>query len=454
MFKRSAFLLTVIVVLVTGVPSAVAGWSAPLSVKTSPFGTEAVAVDARGDAAIAFAPSGSPAVSPIYRSSVTVWVRAASGHMTTHRVWSSSSERVDGLSVALDAQGQATVAWVSSTRHQQESVGGAGTVHAAYGTLTGRWAGARSIGRGLQESRLAVAPDGKVLLVWIARGSSSAQVDKVTVAWRAPGHAFGTPRALSSPRVQPVTPGLGRIGVIPSFDAHGSAYLAGECEAVVVSAPPHSHRFAHPAKLAQGPQLGVSFSVTGSGNGLASWAHGRCATDVMVPDRRGPVFASVMRAGRFGPVQRLSAGPADGSGAGTHALWVPGSGGTVTWQGFSARLGVSGVLGLAQPIIGDPLAPVAVDGGGDQFLTATSVIPDNTYSRPVGGYPVWSGVVVPPAGGGPDQRAPGVVVRPAGGRADQPAPLSDGLLAVASPVGRAALMVTGDNPLTLSVWRP
>jgi hypothetical protein len=429
-----------VVLLALGAAPAGAHWSTPVSVPVTTYGMNAVAVDARGDAAVAWASSGSPARSPTYKTSVRVSVRAWNGRVRTHRVWSSTDANLVGISVAIDRRGETTVAWITKRRHDRLSP--TGTVRAAYGTLAGHWTEARVVGQGRGEPRLAVAADREVLLVWIG--------GRITTAWRSPGHPFGTPRTLVSPHVQPGLPRSGPLGAIPSFDARGRAYLAGECEAVVHSTAPHSHRFGHKAALDLGAKLGVSFSVTPAGDGLASWVNGRCTTDESAGDTPGPVFASVMRAGRFGPPLPLTAATTQFTGS--NALATSGGGGTVTWSTFDpakgtfgATIGSGGSVGPAYPIT-DPLTALVADGGGDQVLTGTSAVPGH------------GGSGTPPPGGQLVQG--GVAIRAAGGGADQPAPHGNGRLAVATPVGRAAALVWSTSPtgvggrLAVSVWRP
>ena len=83
----------------------------------------------------------------------------------------------------------------------------------------------------------------------------------------------------------------------------------------------------------------MSFSVTGAGQGLASWAAGKCTTDEMVADTPGTVLAAALRAGRFGSTTTLDA---TAQATATNAVAAAGGGGTVTWgqpgSVFSARL--------------------------------------------------------------------------------------------------------------------
>ncbi len=119
---------------------AFAGWSAPQSFGVSRYATTAVAVDAHGDAVVAWATRGSPAIGPRFHTSVHVAVRTANGRLSTRTVWSSNDAEPLSVSVGIGA-GEVTVAWGSFNR------AGQGTARAAYGPLIGRWYPARAIGR-------------------------------------------------------------------------------------------------------------------------------------------------------------------------------------------------------------------------------------------------------------------------------------------------------------------
>jgi hypothetical protein len=154
--------------------SAFAGWSAAQSFGASRYehAREAVAVDARGDVAVAWATRGNPESGPPrYRTSVHVAVRTANGRLLTRTVWSSHAE-TNSLAVAIGA-GEVTVVWGSTSRAARDAI--TTPVRAAYGPLIGHWRAPRIIGRESEPSafepanwhpNLAVAPDGEVLLAW------------------------------------------------------------------------------------------------------------------------------------------------------------------------------------------------------------------------------------------------------------------------------------------------
>ncbi|HMD56701.1 MAG TPA: hypothetical protein VKG82_04455 [Solirubrobacteraceae bacterium] len=432
------FAATLAAVLMLSLCSSVAfaGWSAPQSFGVSRYATTAVAVDARGDAAVAWATRGSPSIGPRFRTSVHVTVRSANGRLSTRTVWSSNDAEPLGVSVVLTAS-EVTVAWGSFNR------AGTGTVRAAYGPLIGRWCQPRAIGRISVPAfyppvpwvpHLAVASDGEVLLAWSHwNGKYGHEQERrgAAVAWRAPGRRFGAPQVL------PDAPG----GAVPQFDARGTAYLYGYCSGLVPIAPAHTHRFGRTVVLMPRQALAFDLSLTGSGRGLATWIAGECSFDAAAGNTPGPVFASVLSAGAFGKPLELT--PADTAAFYSNAVATPG-GGTVNWatygphgsETFSLQIGTDGLSGATQQITGGLIALTA-DGGGDQVFGPVPV-----PSTPIA-------LVASP-----------VFVRPAGGGADQPGPGRPGQVAVAAPVGRAVVWAWNASPtgagstMVLSVWRP
>ena len=404
--------------------SAFAGWSAPRSFGVTSYATTAVAVDARGDAAVAWATRGSPG--PSFRSSLHLTVRTASGRLSTRTVWSSNDAETEDLSVVLGAGG-VTVSW--DTRSRAETRGTTSVIRAAYGPLIGRWRPARAIGRvpyelvpevtyAERQERLAIAPGGEVLLAFHAR-------EGAWLAWREPGRPFGAPRLMrEAPRE-----------AVPQFDSRGAAYLSGPCSGLVRIAPPRSHRFSRTVVLTGKQVFSFTLALSGGGRGVAAWVSGECQGHMP-----GPVLASVMKGGRFGRPLALTSAATQAVGA--RAVAAPGGDTVVYYAGRAAgqpsgwpeasvvQIGAGGVPGATQTLpVNAPVAS-ASDGGGDLVFEPT-----------------------------PGPSAGPMFVRPAGGGADEPAP-SSGLVAVAAPVGRAVAVAwntspTGSGPtMALSVWRP
>jgi hypothetical protein len=199
---------------------ALAGWSTPRVLSLahfSPYASTAVAVDSRGDAAVAWETVGSwpveshgrrcspsptrPSCFPV--STVHVAVRTASGRLVTRALWSSRINPTIHLSVVLSSGG-VTLAWgYYNTASTSE------TARVAHGPLIGRWSPSRPIGHFWDVAfttgkapwypRLAVAPDGEVLVAWNACSSARACGSNqrgVVVAWRAPGRGFGLPQVV------------------------------------------------------------------------------------------------------------------------------------------------------------------------------------------------------------------------------------------------------------------
>jgi hypothetical protein len=415
-------------VLLAGTGTAAARWSAPESFPIAPYVSgPAVAVNARGDAAVAWATRSDPAAPPVRGGAVYVTVRLAHGRLITRRVWSSRRAGAGTPAVAIGRR-EVTVAWVTHTRRQSVTPGDTGTVRAAYGPLAGRWHRARVVGRGDDAPDLAAAPGGETRLVWVANGYTG----RIAEASRRRGHGFGRPRRLRN--LHAVGTGGASHGPRAAFDARGTGYVWAECDGVVRIARPHRSP-TRSVVLATGPVLDLSLAVTDAGTGLAAWAAGPCSTDASATEQGGPAFGSALVRGRFGKATGLTGAAAPTSR--TRVLAAPGGGGTIAWQEattiFTAAVGTTGVFGPGQPITAG-LAPLAADGGGDQVL----------------------------AGEGSAESLPqfGVVVRRRDGGPDEPAPRDHGALAAATPLGRAFALAWNTSPTgaggreAIAVWRP
>lgn len=427
-FDRLAALIVVIVLALPGV--AMAGWSRPQSVFVPVRGgTPAVAVNARGDMALAWSASSSSR-----RTLVTVATRTAGGHVTTRRVYSSATDSVLSVSIVIDGRGQVTVAWASDppTRRPVSE-----PVYAAYGPLSGRWAAARVVGHTFSYAlppngpQLAVSSSGLVLLAW---DQQLAHPNRLYAAWRTAGRGFGAAFVVGR------TPSV-PLGATPAFDVGGTAYLSSGCSGLVLRAPARSRRFSAAVVATPGPAphqaLSFSLSLAGAGQGVASWVDGRCSDDAGAGPTPGPVYVRVLHDGRFGGRLALTAPGAQAYFS--HAVAVR-SGATVTWNQapdlglLSAPISPGGRVGTIQRSRDGRMA-LAADGGGDVVFGPP----------PVSALPIARSTFVRPAGGGPDQ----------------PAPSRYGLVAVAQPLGRAVAFVEATNTpagqpgrWTFSVWRP
>jgi len=291
--------------------------------------------------------------------------------------------------------------------------------------------------------RLAVAPSGEVLAAWNSWNAKHPNGARgMLVAWHAPGRRFGAPQGL------PTAP----MGALPQFDARGTAYLNGFCNALVLRAPAHTHHFGRPVVLTSSPVLSFSLSLSGAGKGLAAWVRGGCSFDAAAGDTPGPVFFSVLHAGTFTKPTALTSAAIEA--AYSNAVATPG-GGTLTWASnylppaspgafglpgaFSHQVGADGHAGPAQPIT-NGLVALTADGGGDVVFA-----PPADYFQQLSSF-------------GPPNP---VFVRRAGGGADQPAAVNSGQVAVAAPAGRAVALVWNTSAngiiggsLAFSVWRP
>jgi hypothetical protein len=213
----------VLVGLSMGVAPALAGWSAPRSVSSSAggFADVALATDARGDTAVAWASERSVGLVQT-RAAVNVAFSGAGGPVATRTLWRSSDAQVGGVAVALDARGELTVAWIDAARGRNGATLSPHTIRTAYRSPSGRWSPVKIVGYSGPfmdaDLRLAVAPDREVLLTWVAHTRNA---PGVATAWRKPGHRFGADGAVS--RAKSAMMG----DPTPVFDSSGAAHVYG-----------------------------------------------------------------------------------------------------------------------------------------------------------------------------------------------------------------------------------
>ena len=198
-----------------------AGW-APTTRLTSSASVHGVstAINARGDAAVAWlvdprVPSAQPGA-----LQVRVAYRRGWGGGFTRTVARRSGFTGRGPSVVLDARGELTVTWIDEAITQQYQ-----TVRAAFRTPAGRWSSVQAIGRTSAKVQpayafptVAAAPNGSVLLTYNALSEAAPGMAAV---WRSPGNHFGPVHALPT--------GKGGLLQQPTtlFDTDGRAYVAG-----------------------------------------------------------------------------------------------------------------------------------------------------------------------------------------------------------------------------------
>ncbi len=421
---------------------AIARWSAPLALsqaRNSPYTAPVVAVDSKGDAAVAwqtvsgFPPSSQDracALAPMRRSCYPIvvlhlLVRDARGRTVRRTVALGRVNPTLRLSLAL-AGGDVTLAW--GTYDVSDFLE---TAQAVFGPMLGRLSAPVLLGHfsdigftgGKTElyPQLAVAPDGRVLAAWSACRSASGcgHAGGVELASRAPGHGFSRTRSV----------GAAAQGALPQFDSSGRLYLVSACSGRVLLAAPGSLSFRRTVTLTAGPVSDLTLALSGAGEGLASWIAGACSSDQAVGNTPGPVMASLLRSGTFAAPKTLTA-------PGAKAFYltaaaVPG-GGALGW----VLAGISGVPLPATALVGTPavsatapagVVPLIADGGGDVLFGPTRVL----------------------VAAGP------FFIRPAGGSPDQTLATRSGEAAVA-PFGRAVAIAGygGSATLWLSVWRP
>jgi hypothetical protein len=402
MMRRVLALAAAIVAVLAAPATAPAGWMPARTVDAAHDGGAVPAVNARGDVALLWTGRGDGALrATVLRAtgerSTRVLTRRAAGEPT----------------VVVDRSGRATAAWLEGER-----------LYAASGSASGRWSAPQLIARRRAAGpELAVSPDRRVLLVWT--NLSDTGPGSTGVAWREPGRAFtaSTRLARPAPGLMPGEAPQSDNGV--TFDARGRAYLWSTCDGVLRVARAGS-RSLRLVRVTAGRALGLYFSVTPSGRGLATWADSRCTTDPAAGSEPGPVHVRAFRSGAFGP--RLDLTGASGehlTGRTTGALALPGAGALVLAFAESRPVQVGlDADGVQQSVseVADWRIPFAADAGGSVILPAPHA---------------------------------GLVVRNADG-SEEPLPDGGPASAAAVPNGRgfAAVWAPDERRLRVALWRP
>lgn len=353
-------------------PAAPAAWSPVVTVPSSSGAwTPELAVNARGDAAVAWSPTLDRVGDPGFVRVATR--RGAGGTFVTRTLMRRADTAIGGLTVALDPRGEATIAWVER-RSVRGLLSGPISVMAAYRRVGQSWSTPRLIARvspfRYAFPRLAARPDGRVVLAFNA-GIKAAP--GVAAVWRGPGARFGELQGLNTgPR------GRGYLFDLQvQFDAVGKGHLSGvrDCDsgrssAVLFTSPPTRRRFTASRLLAPAPVRDLSLVLTSAGTGTAAWLASGCSTTEFTA---GPVTAASLRAGRIGAPVTVDASPGidlELSGApddGAEAAWTAFPGGAVEALVRVARADGDGVFGTPA-VPADGLVALEADGAGTQVV--------------------------------------------------------------------------------------
>lgn len=416
----------------------IGAWGPPVTVPAAnPVPRPALAVDARGDVALAWRDESADGRARAIR---VAYLAAGARTATRHTLMARSQTAVQGLTAVLDRHGRLTVVWVARGS-TSGALHGHITLLAARRTGRGRWSAPRAIARitpfAYAQPRLAVAPaDDTVALTY---NSGTRAAPGVALAWARPNRPFAAPQAVPS----------GRLGFLqePSlgFDTRGRLRLAGvaDCDdetnsrGVLFTAAGVRRRLRGPLTIAPAPvnHLRLTLAATGPTPGVASWLRTGCSTS---EDLGGaPMAATVLD-------DTVSAPVALDAGSARDLTAVRGADGAtdVGWTGFPAARPAGAIVtarvlpavpptaGPATVLPGDGWAPTAADWLGDQALT-TALSEEEVGVRSTAA-----------------READGTVL---------PSPLP----AVAWPVtagaddGRAlAAAAPGTGSIRLSVWRP
>ncbi|HUB73782.1 MAG TPA: hypothetical protein VL979_07075 [Solirubrobacteraceae bacterium] len=449
-FVVGVFLALVLLLGIEGAPAR-AGWSAPLGVSSSTAGFRyvALATDAHGDTAVAWVNERN--VGRVQtRAVVNVAFSSPGGGVVTRTLWSDGNALVGGVTVALDAHGELTIAWNSAARGRNGATLSPHAIRAAHRSPSGKWSPAQIIGYSgpflSADLRLTLAPDGEVLLTWRAHTRNA---PGVAAAWRNPGRGFGqesaVSRATSAMMVDPT----------PLFDSGGGAHVYGTVScgraiatcATMVSAAAGSHRFGAPLLIAPAPAELPVVSFSAPGRALIAWEAGDY--EALEPYFAVP-HARVMNGGSLSTPVALQPGSASITSP-VNAVAANEGGGTVSWSALtlpypgSARtmLAVGDAMGQFSPPSVPPvgLMPRLRDGVGDMLLTIGPAGPAGAPPSPVAMQPAGAGAVQP-----------------------SPAPLPPAMatplaslagIATTEPVGAgAAVAWVAAAKLEISTWQP
>ncbi len=439
--------LAVVAALAIGATPALAGWSEPWAVSRSDAGVRyiALATDPRGDAALAWASESDLGAMPTW-ASVHVAFVGAGDRLVERTLWHSSDALVGDVAVALDAQGEPTVAWIDAARGRGGEALYTHTIRAAYRSRSDKWSPPQIVGHSgpflSADLRLAASPDGEVLLAWVAHTKNA---PGVAAAWRDPGHRFGPESAVSRAGSAMVDePSL-------LFDSGGAAHIYGTVScgrairtcATMLSTAPHSHRFGAPLLIAPAPAELPVVSFSAPGHALIAWEAGDY--EELEPYFAAP-YARVMTGGSLSAPVALQPGSADLASP-VNAVAANGGGGTVSWSTMpptypsspQTMLTVGDSSGHFSAPSASPigLMPMLRDGTGDMLLK-------------LGGSD--GPAAVPPSP---------VAMQPAGGGAIQPSPMplaplaSLAGIATTQPLGPGAIVAwVAGAELEISTWQP
>jgi hypothetical protein len=442
---------------------AAAAWS-PLEVLPDARAprSAAVALDARGDAAVAWViTSDRVFASPHAVASIRVaFRRGPAGRWSVRTLRAVYGLEVSGLQLAIAPTGEVTAAWID------EAPGGRRMVRAAYRPPGGAWSAVQAIGTSSHfvyaYPSLAAAPDGRVALVYDA-GVRAAP--GMAVAWRRSGHRFG--------RIAAVPGGLQLSQPTLAFDPGSRAFLAGTagCDAgvaganrgVVATAPASTERFGPPRAITPAGVTELRFVVTGAGRGLAAWLGAPCSTSELLP---GPVDAAAVGLTGSGPpavvlpATRVTASGGPGILASDLRIVGAPGGAELTWDEngtaaggalvqdapASATVSVGGAA--TAPQARGQWTPLAADAAGDQIVQTTAVARAGGTGA-VGAQPAGLGAVDPSAMIGFESLVAGQGEQY--GTAVGGSTTGRALIAASGPIGIGPADVA---PLTVATWMP
>ena len=295
--------LAVAVAVALAPAPAAARWSPPDRVPDSVgFGTPYdIAVNHGGRVAVAFP-----------RGGIRVAIRRPSGGWEPTAEVSRTNAAVASPSVAIDASGRITVAWLEASGGAPP-LGGPYKVRAATGDGHGRWGRPVTLGMSnhfeLAEPQLAINNRGDAVVAWrgLRKEDASGRTEAVLLAYRRDGHKFKKGR----PIVEPLKERRVYDHKV-ALDAEGRVYVVwttseGPAVRYIMRRP--GGRFGPLRQLSGSPASRPQIAVAGDGGVLVAWR----AADLDSEGeglRYGPPWATLRRAdGRWTAARRLSGVP-------------------------------------------------------------------------------------------------------------------------------------------------
>lgn len=262
---------------------------------TTGFRPPRLAVDARGDAVVAWTEQEAG----VDRVRAAYWP-AGQGWQPAQTI-SAPGEEADHPQVAVDGRGQALVVWASSQT----------TLEAALHKRTGNWTKAKAACACNGAFALAMNPRGQAVLVWGNRRGVWSET-------RSPSGRWSRPRRLSSVEIGPEYIAL---AINPRGAAVAAWVAAAQNEQLTVAIRPARGRFGPPQVIGGDAYWGWAVALARTGEAVVVWGNHDCCLYAMtrLPGARSFSSRQILDQGRWTAASPAVAMDAHGDAL---ALWV------------------------------------------------------------------------------------------------------------------------------------